>query len=52
MQVQGANRILVELPGETDPQAAIDTIQQTALLEFVDFSGMAGRSATSRARKS
>lgn len=40
VQVIGADRILVELPGETDPQAAINTIQQTALLEFVDFSGM------------
>jgi protein-export membrane protein SecD len=43
VQVQGANRILVELPGISDPQQAIDTIQQTALLEFVDFSGMTGR---------
>jgi protein-export membrane protein SecD len=37
VQLQGTNRILVEIPGETDRQAAIDTIQQTALLEFVDF---------------
>lgn len=41
VQLQGANRILVEIPGETDRQQAIDTIQQTALLEFVDFSGVA-----------
>src|SRR5688500_815212 len=40
VQVQGSNRILVELPGQTDPQAAIDTIQQTALLEFVNFSNL------------
>ncbi len=43
VQVQGNSRILVELPGETDPDAAIKTIQQTALLEFVDFSGMGSR---------
>ncbi len=40
VQVQGSNRILVELPGVKDPQQAIDTIQQTALLEFVDFGGL------------
>lgn len=42
VQVQGASRILVELPGVTDPQQAIDTIQQTAQLEFVDFGGLRG----------
>lgn len=36
VQRQGACRITVELPGITDPQQAIDTIKQTALLEFVD----------------
>lgn len=41
VQVQGANRVLVELPGVRDRQQAIDTIQQTALLEFVDFSSVA-----------
>jgi protein-export membrane protein SecD len=41
VQVQGGSRILVEIPGVTDPQQAIETIQQTALLEFVDFSGVA-----------
>ncbi|MBK8026083.1 MAG: protein translocase subunit SecD [Chloroflexi bacterium] len=41
VQVQGTNRVLVELPGVTDREAAIKAIQQTALLEFVDFSGMA-----------
>ena len=40
VQVQGADRILVELPGVRDPQQAIATIQQTALLEFVDFGGL------------
>jgi protein-export membrane protein SecD len=43
VQVVGTDRILVELPGETDPQAAINTIQQTALLEFVNFSGLSGQ---------
>ncbi|MGV2434977.1 MAG UNVERIFIED_CONTAM: hypothetical protein LVT10_08945 [Anaerolineae bacterium] len=39
VQLQGESRILIELPGVTDPQEAVATIQQTALLEFVDFSG-------------
>lgn len=42
IQVQGSSRILVELPGISDPQQAIDTIRQTALLEFVNFSGLTG----------
>lgn len=40
IQIQGADRILVELPGVRDPEQAIATIQQTALLEFVDFAGL------------
>lgn len=40
IQLQGNTRVLVELPGVTDPQQAINTIQQTALLEFVDFAGL------------
>ncbi|MCC6802435.1 MAG: protein translocase subunit SecD [Anaerolineae bacterium] len=51
VQVQGSNRILVELPGVSNPQEAIDTIQQTALLEFVDFSGMSGQIAEFTGRK-
>ncbi len=43
VQVQGRDRILVELPGVRDPQQAIATIQQTALLEFVDFGGLSGQ---------
>ncbi|RMG81013.1 MAG: protein translocase subunit SecD [Chloroflexi bacterium] len=42
VQIQGNNRILVELPGLHDPQQAIEAIQQTALLEFVDFTGLRG----------
>jgi preprotein translocase subunit SecD len=33
---QGANRIVVELPGIQNPQRAIEVIGKTALLEFVD----------------
>ena len=36
----GSGRILVELPGVSDPEQAVATIQQTALLEFVDFSDL------------
>jgi protein-export membrane protein SecD len=37
---EGANRLVVELPGITDPDVAIATIRETGLLEFVDFSGL------------
>ncbi len=36
VQIQGSDRILVELPGITDPQLAIDLIQKTGQLEFVN----------------
>lgn len=36
IQRKGANRIIVELPGISDPQRAIALIGKTALLEFVD----------------
>ena len=42
--LEGSGRILVELPGVSDPEQAVDTIQQTALLEFVDFNGLGGQS--------
>ena len=51
VQVVGANRILVELPGITDEKQAIDTIQQTALLEFVDFSGMSSQISSLTGKK-
>jgi preprotein translocase subunit SecD len=38
VQLAGDRRILVELPGVEDPEEAIATIKETALLEFVDFS--------------
>lgn len=41
--LQGSGRILVELPGVSDPELAVATIQQTALLEFVDFNGLHGQ---------
>ena len=37
VQIAGDRRILVELPGEQDPEQALSTIKETALLEFVDF---------------
>lgn len=37
VQQAGDRRIVVELPGETDPQRALDRIKQTGLLEFVDM---------------
>lgn len=38
VQKAGDRRIVVELPGETDPEKALSTIQQTGLLEFIDLS--------------
>ncbi|MFN2128013.1 MAG: protein translocase subunit SecD, partial [Anaerolineales bacterium] len=40
VQQAGDRRIVVELPGETDPESALATLKQTGLLEFVDFSGL------------
>lgn len=45
VQVAGTSRVIVELPGVQDPQRAIDIIQQTALLEFVDFAAIGGCTA-------
>jgi protein-export membrane protein SecD len=36
VQTQGSRRIIVELPGIQDPDQAIATIRETALLEFID----------------
>jgi protein-export membrane protein SecD len=36
VQPAGGNRIVVELPGVKDPNAAIQTIGQTGTLEFID----------------
>lgn len=51
IQVQGSNRVLVELPGVTDRDQAINTIQQTALLEFVDFGGLAAQAQAYEGRE-
>ena len=37
VQIAGDRRILVELPGQRDPEQALSAIKDTALLEFVDF---------------
>ncbi len=36
VQLQGSNRIIVELPGIDNPELAISTLRETGLLEFVD----------------
>ena len=36
VQRQGGRRLIVELPGVEDPEAAVATIRETGLLEFVD----------------
>jgi len=36
VQLQGSNRMIVELPGIDDPELAISTLRETGLLEFVD----------------
>ena len=39
IQTRGDNQILVELPGVDDPEAAIDVLKATALLEIIDTGG-------------
>jgi protein-export membrane protein SecD/preprotein translocase SecF subunit len=36
VQLQGEERMIVELPGVSDPELAIRTLRETGLLEFVD----------------
>lgn len=45
VQQVGDRRILVELPGEKDPQKAIEVIGKTGLLEFVDMSNITSQQA-------
>ena len=45
VQQAGDRRILVELPGEQNPKAALETLQKTGLLEFVDFSMLSDQQA-------
>jgi preprotein translocase subunit SecD len=47
VQQAGDRRILVELPGETDPEQALKAIKQTGLLEFVDMSMLSPQQALS-----
>jgi preprotein translocase subunit SecD len=47
VQPAGSRRIVVELPGETDPAKALNIIKQTGLLEFVDMSGLTNQEALS-----
>ncbi len=45
VQLAGDRRILVELPGEQDPEQALATLKNTAQLEFVDFSALSPQEA-------
>lgn len=36
VQAVGSRRVLVQLPGIDDPQAAIETLKETGLMEFID----------------
>ena len=45
VQKAGERRIVIELPGETDPEEALKTLQKTGLLELVDFSGISQEEA-------
>ena len=39
IQTRGSNQIVVELPGVEDPQAAVNLLRETALLEIIDPQG-------------
>jgi len=45
VQQVGERRISVELPGETDPERAIQVIGETGQLEFVDLGQISGQEA-------
>lgn len=47
VQQAGNTRILVEMPGESDPEVVLSTLKQTGLLEFVDFSQVDANTAVS-----
>jgi preprotein translocase subunit SecD len=40
VQQAGSKRVLVEMPGQTNPEQALATIGETGELEFVDFSSL------------
>jgi protein-export membrane protein SecD len=41
VQAQGEDRIIVELPGVTNPEQAVETLRSTGQLEFIDPQGAA-----------
>lgn len=45
VQQAGERRIVVEIPGEKDPEEALSTLKQTGLLEFVDFTSLSPQDA-------
>ncbi len=45
VQKAGDRRIVVEIPGETDPEQALAVLKQTGLLEFVDMSSLTPQEA-------
>jgi len=51
LQQSGAARIIVELPGLTDPEEALEVIGRTAQLTFHPVEGLEGREDRARARE-
>lgn len=47
VQLAGDRRILIELPGEENPEETLSIVKQTAFLEFVDFGNMLPQEAFS-----
>ncbi|NJN43852.1 MAG: hypothetical protein HC806_03320 [Anaerolineae bacterium] len=45
VQIAGDRRIVVELPGATDPEAALNVLGETGQLEFVDMGQVTGQDA-------
>jgi preprotein translocase subunit SecD len=45
VQKAGDRRIVVEIPGQTDPEQALAVLKQTGLLEFVDMSALTPQEA-------
>ena len=45
VQIAGDRRILIELPGESDPEKALSTVRETALLEFVHMGDIPNQEA-------
>lgn len=48
VQRQGTDQILIQIPGATDAQAAIDTMGTTGTLEFVDLNDISDQGAIYR----